>query len=711
MAVIQKIRNRAGLLVAIIIGMALIAFILGDFLTSGGLYFSQRRAEVAEINGKGYSVEVYDRYLSEFVDLKQTEQGGSLDEFAMTQVRNQAWIEFIQDKVMGREYNRLGLSISSDEFNELITGENPHYIVRQFFGNQQTGQVDREAVLGFLSRLEQLNPDDPQKRIWLYYEDYIYNQRKLAKYQNLVTKGLYATSLETEKLISGYNKTVDFNYIVERFTSIPDSLISVSEEDLKSYYKENIENYKQDESRDLRYVVWEVKPSGEDFKAAEKWINDEYQLLVDEAPETSMQYVKSISDIAPENKNFAKGELSEKLDSFAFSSSPGAVYGPYFEDNAYKLAKHSEILHLPDSVSASHILFRIQTQQEYQQYKPLADSLLGLLKDGKANIAELAAKHSMDNSNSSKGGKLDWFKEGMMVQPFSDSCFYGKKGDIFQVGTQYGIHIVKIDDQSKPTKKVRLAVLTREVRASEKTDQMYYSEASAFGAHNNTIEKFNEGVKEIPSKLRYEYGLTPDKDKLANMKGSRELIRWAFIEAKPGQVTNKVWEFENKYVVAILDKVKEKGYIAFEDVKSQIEIEVKKQKKAEKLIAQLKEDGASDINTLASTTGIKVQEASNVNFNISSVPGLTNEEKVIGIASTLEEGAISEPIEGANGVYVLEVTNINVREDNSAMGSFQKSTIERKYVSRLTQRVGYEFQITATLNELAEVEDNRIRFY
>ncbi len=711
MAVIQKIRNRAGLLVAIIIGMALIAFILGDFLTSGGLYFSKKRAEVVEINGKGVSVEVYDKYLKEFVDLKQTEQGGSLDEFATAQVRKQAWIEFIQDKVMGREYSRLGLGVSNDEFNELITGENPHSIVRQLFGNPQTGQVDRQLVLGYLSRLEQLNADDPQKRIWLYYEDFIYNQREFTKYQNLINKGLYATSLEVNKFASGSNKTVDFNYVVERFNSIPDSSISVSEEDLKAYYKKNIENYKQKESRDLRYVVWEVKPSDEDYKAAEDWINNEYKLLAEEAPETSMQYVKSISDVAPSKKNISKGELSESLDSFAFSATPGEVYGPYFEENAYKLAKLSEILYLPDSVSASHILFKVQTQQEYQQYKPLADSLLKLLKEGKGNFAELAARHSMDNSNSSKGGKLDWFKEGMMVQPFSDSCFSKKTGDIFQVTTQFGIHIVKIDDQSRPTKKVKLAVLTREVRPSEKTDQMYYSQASAFGAQNNTAAKFDEAVKEIPSKLRYESGLTPERDNIANMKGSRELIRWAFNDAKPGQVTNKVWEFENKYIVAILDKAKEKGYTSFEDVKGAIEVEVKKQKKAEKLIAQLKAEGASDLDAIASDLGGKVQNASSVNFNSSSVPGLTNENKVIGMASVLEEGKISAPIEGANGVYVLKVTNISERDNNTAMAKFQKSAIERKYSSRLSQRVGYEFKITNTLNELADVKDNRIRFY
>ncbi|MBN1116888.1 MAG: SurA N-terminal domain-containing protein [Bacteroidales bacterium] len=703
MAIIQKIRNRAGLLVALIIGMALVAFILGDFLTSGGIYFSNQRSNIAEINGKGIKFQEFQSYLDNIEEITKAQRGvNSLDEQSVQEVRESAWQSLIREQVMNREYSLLGLSVHSDELFDLISGENPHPTIKQYFTDPNTGVLNRFAIQQYLSQMSQIESDNPQKQSWLYLEDMIYNDRLMTKYNNLLRKGLYATKVDVEKRKNNYNKTVDFSFIVKRYTEIADTAITVNEADLKAYYKAHEQEFEQEESRDIRYIVWEVVPSQEDVKSAEKWINEVAVELKEIDAENAFQYVKANSDLAPTTKNFSPGELPFDIDAWAFNAELGDVYGPYQEGDFYKLAKLAQISYLPDSVRASHILLRIN-QQDYMQKQALADSLVDLLKSGKASFEALASEYSTDGT-AEKGGDLDWFKEGDMVQPFSDSCFMSKKGDIKQAITQFGLHIIKITDQAKPTKKVKLAVLSREIRPSESTDQLYYSQASQFGSKNTTKEKFDAAVNEGTFNLRQQNNLTALTANISGIPHSRELVQWAY-QAKAGDVTPRVYEFENKYVVAVLDKVNKKGFTPFAEVEGIIEQDVKKQKKADKLVAELGNalSTSVDLESLAASVNTRVQSASNIRFTSYSIPNVGVEPKVIAAATNLKEGVLSKPIDGTNGVFVISVNT--VEENQSLPGNYEKTALERSYSSKLYSG------LTETLEELAKVEDNRINFF
>jgi peptidyl-prolyl cis-trans isomerase D len=714
MAIIQKIRNRAGLLVAIIIGMALIAFILGDFLTSGGIYFSQQRQEIAEVYGKGYSYQLYSKFLNERLEIaKSNSRNGTLDEQNRNAVELQAWKDFISEKVMAREYKRLGIEVHDDELIDMITGDQPHYIVQQIFSDQ-TGRLNRDRLNGFLSTLSQIESDDPQKKMWKYYEDIIYTSRKMVKYQNFIRQGLYATSVEANKQSQTFNKTVDFNYVVKRFSEISDSSVVVSESDLKKYYNENIEKYTQQESRDLRYMVWEVLPSDEDYEDVKSWINNEYKGLVNEPVETTMQYVKSISDISPNFSRVTKEELNAPIDSFAFNAEIGDVYGPYFENEAYKLAKLTDIIYIPDSVKVSHIFFNI-TEENYanlQQIRAKADSIVKVLNNGEARFTDMVNKFSEDFITKANNGDLGWIKEGYNGEVFSDTCFLGEKGDIKLTFSDKGIHIVKINNTKGSSKQVKVAVMAREVRPSEKTDQRFYSMAREFGVKNNTSTKFDEAVKTNPSNLRYESNISANKQRIGNIEDSRELIRWAFA-AKEGDVTDKVYQFGNKYIVAILDKARKEGYASLSEVESTVKNEIIKQKKAEKIVEEINQylPSTQGLSDLATNLKTDVRSSSNIRFNNSMIAGIGEEPKLIGAATSLDEGAISETIIGANGVYVIEVTGIQENE-NAQITSYDKINIERGYSRRLNMPgIGGNTQLMDALNKLAKVEDNRVKFY
>lgn len=705
MAIIQRIRNRAGILVAIIIGMALIAFILGDFLTSGGMYFKKQRSYVAVINGDGIDFEEYQSKINELEEITKMQMGvSSLDEQGTEEIRQRTWQEVTQQMVMDREYKKLGLTVHSDELYDLIGGENPHPYIQQFFADPKTGVINRAQLHGFLSQMNQIESDNENKKVWLYIEDLIYADRKITKYRTLLRKGLYATSLETKRRMNEFSKTVDFSYVVKRYTEIADTSVEVSEKDIKAYYKKNKEQYKQKASRDIRYVAWEVVPSENDYNETKKWITEVTSELKNVQVENSWQYIKANSDVAPIQRNYSKGEPSVQLDSFAFNSNVGDIYGPYFEEDAYKVARLIKVVYLPDSVKASHILLQ-PTQENYQQVKAMADSLLKLIKNG-VDFETLARTNSKDGS-AEKGGDLGWFKEGQMVKPFNDTCFEGKKGDVKLVNSQFGIHIVKIVDQSKPSKKVQIGVLTREVRASEATDQTYYAQASAFGGTNTTSEKFNDAVNSDKTlKVQSVSGLSTLDQNVSGIERSRELVRWAY-EAKEGDVTPKVYQFDNKYVVAIVDKVREEGYASVEDVKNMIQIEVRKQKQAEKLLAELNaiKSSAGSLSAIASKLGTEVKKATNIRFSSYSIPELGVEPKLVAAATNLEQSKLSSAIDGTNGVYIIQVDRVELPNEAQVSNSFNRSYAERSYMSKVYTGA------TLALNELAKIKDNRINFY
>ncbi len=267
MAILEKLRVRAGLLLAIVIGLSLLAFVLGDFLNSGGSLFTRSKFEIAEVSGKSIAYTDYETKVNELENIQKMQSGQEgLDEQTIDQIRNVTWENMIQDMLMEKQYDKLGLDVSDDELKDMIAGENPHPAIAQLFTDPQTGVFNRQAFNGFMQRIQNETEESKEKTFYLYIENEIYRQRKYQKYLNLVRKGLYATSLETAKQQEETNRKVDGDYLVQNFNSISDSAIQVTEDDLKKYYKENKNQYKQEESRDIRYVYFEVVPSKADFK-------------------------------------------------------------------------------------------------------------------------------------------------------------------------------------------------------------------------------------------------------------------------------------------------------------------------------------------------------------------------------------------------------------------------------------------------------------
>jgi len=707
MATLQTIRTRAGLLIAIVIGISLAAFILGDLLQSGSSIFQKNQMEIGEINGETIQYPDFQRQVEELGEIyKQNTQQTQLDENSWVQVREQTWQNTVQKIVMGDVYKDLGIEITSEELFDMLQGANLHPIIQQLFRNPNTGQVDRGAVINFLKQLEtSVAPE--QKAYWLYLEKQIVEERTQSKYSNMVGKGLFVTSAEAQESLATGNKTINFDYIALNHNTVTDSAVSVSEKDLKDYYNANKNNFKQEKIRDVEYITYTVKPSAADFKDAETWITDIKDDFANAA--NNIQFVNSNSDVSFDGTWYKKESLPENLATWVFDEGAqlNSVFGPYFENESYTLAKLDSLAMLPDSVKARHILLKPNTQEELLQLQLLADSLKTVIEKG-GNFASLALQYSTDQGSAINGGDLGWFGRGQMVLPFEEAAFKNDENEVSIVTSQFGIHVIQTTDRGKLSQKARVALLVRNVQPSTRTYQDTYAQASKFASENTNAEKFNAAI--VAEKLNKLTATVRENDRdIIGLENARILIRAAY-EAKTGNILtttqgSPIFELGNNFVIGILTKATEEGISTFEESKTRVELAVTKEKKAEYLSkkAAAAIEGKTDLQSVASQLNSSVKNANNINFNSFSIPGLGAEPAVVGTVSSLNVDKISKPIAGNDGVYIVKVTSVseNPNKDVDA---------ERE---RLAQSMGFRAssQVLEAQRKKADIVDKRSKFY
>lgn len=705
MSVLQFLREKAGVLVAGVIGLSLFLFVVSDFFGNGRGQRIQARKyyEIGKIGDETVTYQDYEQQVQSLLEIYKMSGNTNIDETTAESIREQTWQQMIREKILENQYKKLGIGVSSEEVDELVLGNNPHQIVLQLFTDQQTGSFNKSFLVNFLKNTE---VDETAKKYWLFFENEIVNDRMSSKYNSLVSQGLYVTSKQAEFDRNLASATVDFSYIMKNYSSVSDSLVKVSASEIDTYYSNHKESYKRNPLRDIEYVTFDITPSEEDIKAAEDWISktkSEFAAAAD-----PVQFINLTADTRHVGFFVPLSEVPDTLVDFVKKEDLNEIYGPYTEDGTLKIAKLLAVADRPDSVHARHILLSTSQNRTLGMANTEADSLIKVIKSG-TSFNVIAMTNSDDKGSAQLGGDLGWFPEGRMVVPFNNACFAGKKGDIIKVETSFGVHIIEILDQSKKSRKYEIGIIDRKIIPGSATNQRIYSEASQFAGTNDTYEKFNKAIADNKLTKRVANDITPQQKTLPGLDNPRNLIISLF-QAEEGKIIldnsqQAVFEIGNKYIVAYCTKVQEEGIAPEKDVENDIRFVLMKDKKAEIISAEFVKNGqpGRTLDDIAGIMGLTVQEATQINFRSYSVPGAGTEPALISAASVAKQGEVAGPVKGENGVYMLTVNNVT----NSA--SEDLNMLKDRLMTTFQMRGSYEAY--EALRKEANIVDKRYKFY
>ena len=702
MGALGKIRNRSGLLLAVI-GFAMLAFILGDFMQSkrsgsSGTFY------VGEVLGENIHVQNFEKTVDIGIENWKTQNPTSiLTQGVIANVRNQAWNQLTRELIMENEYEKLGLGISDDEWMERISGINVHPEVSkiQAFQDPANGQFDRTKVLAYLQQVEQ-DETGESVRNWLNFQDYLINVIRNAKYDKLVEKGTYINSEEAMISYNEGTQVTTYDYITVPFSSIDDSLVNISSKDIKKYYNKNKEKkYKQELSRDVDYVVFSVVPTLEDDNATkisiENLKNDfanyeDYQTIVRRNTDNT-RAIFSFQNEDELNNDSAFATL--------VSQEKGSVIGPYkINTSTYRITKLVDVQKRPDSVQARHILITPTATKSMDSVKVVINNLKKRVESGQ-DFGFIAQNFSDDQTSAIKGGELGWFAEGQMVDLFNEVCFTSDIDELNIIETQFGVHLVQVMDKSKSIKKYKVAYIDRAVTPSTETYNNYYTEAAQFVSQVVTDNNpFDSIVEKENLVKRSDVNVLPSKEFITGLANSRSIVKW-MNKADVGEVSD-VFEFDNSYVVAILTKENKEGYTPIEEIENNIKEEIKAEKKYEALLAKTEDySNFEDLSEIYNTTIVKDVKGQ---LSSLSVDNLGYVPEVLGAVYGTEVGEISNPIKAQNSLIFVRVT---ARDQYRGEGDF---SAEQK---SMTDKIK-NYSITASFKALqddAGLIDNRSEIY
>lgn len=703
MGLMTFLRNRAGIIIVVLIGFAIVAFLVADAVHYGSGFLRSSGNEVGEVAGKSISYDDYNKQVEQTTNAYRQQTGqSSLNDQMSSMVQEQTWNQFISRLIVDKEIGKLGLSVGEYEVSDLIKGKEPAQQIVQAFTDPQTGQFDRKRLEQTLQMINSPQVTPQMKEEWNNFIGPVIQARLAQKYLSLVQNGIYVNSLDVQDDYTNRNKLASFSYVNLDYASVPDNKVTLSDADYQSYYDANKARFKNDqELRSFEYVTFDAAPSKTDSAQAKTQAE---KLAADlKASTNDSLFVAVNADTKSPMVYQKKGQLGPILDSVIFGKEKGFVYGPYLDNGAYKVAKVEDIRTGPDSVKARHILINPAQAGGNDKALARADSLKKLIEGGK-DFAELAKTFSSDQGSAAKGGELGgFFARGNMVPQFEDAAFNGKKGEFKIVTSQFGVHLIQILDQKGSSQVIKLAIVDKALNASDATRSDAYAKAQTFLAAANN-GSFTEIAKKQNLKVQNAEGQTASSI-VFGLENSRQLIKWAFTADK-SDVSNQVFDCGTKYAVAKLNSISEKGYLPLENVKKQIEQVVRNKVKAKQLTEKLNTalKGAGNIGQVAQKVGRKAMPVQNVVFANPIIPGVAQENKVVGTVFGMQPGKVSKAIEGENGVYAVSVQGF------SKPAPLTNALRQRQQIDQtLQQRSSGE--IFQALKDKANVKDNRVKFY
>lgn len=702
MALIKQIRQRTGLAIGVIAGGLILFLLGGDLLSPNSSIFSSNKNIVGEIAGDDVS---YEEYIAEVEKAKfafQQRTGRVASDTEMVSVREQAWQAMIVDRVFKEEYNKLGLSISDAELVDMVQGKNIVAELRQQLVNPQTGEFDKTQLVTFLQSLETADP--AQQAYWAQQEKLFADSRLRIKYDNLIATAEYATSAEAKQEYKAANAVADVSILFIPYSAVNDSDVKISDLDLTAYLKKNQSKYKSGNTANIEYVSFSILPSGSDSTEVIAQINELTEGL--KIAENDSAFVVRNSESQNAFFTYAPGDiLPEGLTGNVSEFRAGETYGPFITANStYVSYKINSQYEGTPRMKASHILFSTQglDSDAILQVKTQAELVLADVKSN-GNFAVAAQQYGQDGT-AQNGGNLGWFAKADFVEPFANATYAAKSTGLLNelIETEYGFHIIEVTEMPK-TNYTKIATIELELVASDLTRNEAFRNADTFAAEVGNRTEFSKTAESAGYRIIQANNLDANSRNINNIQNAREVVRWAFTEASKEEVSS-VFELDNSYLVATLISRKDEGDATLADVKEQIELIVKNEKKAAIIIEKLK--GKSTMEDLKAVflDDASVNEVPNLKLSTSVIPGIGFAPRAIGAMFGLSNGQITVPIKEDVGIIVAKLNAITPASEIADYTMYQGQLTQNA-----SQRVTY--QVMMALQELAAVKDYRYKFF
>lgn len=663
MALIGKIRENTAF-VLIFIGLGIALFIMMDIMTSnnqGGGVGSLKMGEVGETEINRQEFET---------TLSAVYNGG--DAYAN---RDALWNFYVNEAMVRQEAKSIGLGISDVEMEELVFGPNPSNVIRRNFANPQTGQINRELLTNIQNYINnddidggiqagQLSPNF--RPIWNYQNREVVAQRLQEKVNALVSKGMYAPTWLVQERADAQISSISAAVVKVPFDEILGTDVSVADEDIKAYIDENRSIYfNEQENRVLSYVTFDVVATPSDSAALRT-------KLAELKAEWEGTQMKDDSLFAvSENGSYAgvfygRSALPvDMADRFLNDMEPRTIYGPYLEGNAYKLAKLVDREVVADSVNTRHILISAQTPEQFEAAAATVDSLKTVLERSPSKWTSLAAEFSQDPGSKDKGGLYEGVTPGQFVGPFDDIIFRtGKRGELYAVRTQFGIHLVELLKRSNTSSpRAKVAYIVEPIVPSSDTENDRLEDAQRFLNDHSTLKALQEGVAANNELNVSQTGpLTINTFQIQELGNSgseiKDIICWSF-SADAGEASDRVYTFTdpnlfyvNKHVLVAVNEVIPSGLATVSSVREELTPVVANRLKGKLLSDRM---AGKDLQAIATEFSVEVDTISNVNVTLTNLPGgIGVEPKVSAAIFGTAAQSMSQPVIGNNGVYIVK---------------------------------------------------------
>ena len=716
MAILGKIRERSMFLI-IIIALALFSFVLTGLFDANSPLFNKSTNIVGEINGETISRE-------EFAQLVDQENNRS-NRSNTSQMQNVevSWDNLVREKIYETQLEKSGIVVGEKDVWDQIISQ-PFVQNSPVFKNE-AGIFDEEKFKEYVATLQDNAQESEQGKNewfgWLEFERNIKSNLKLNTYSNLIKAGLGVSLKEGERYYIDQNTKMDIEYVHIPHNFIADSLVTVTDDEIKQYVKDNKKDYTFEPTVNLSFVKFDIKATPEDEKIIEndlmKLINDRNEYS--NAAKTDVKIIgfanatnipeffrENKSDTPFDDKFYTVKQLPKKISDTIAKLNVGEIYGPHKDGLFYKLSKLTAVSKMPDSVKSRHILIPYVgalratgeiTSSEIEA-KTTADSLLTIIKKDKSKFTELAKKLSSDKISGSKGGDLDWYAYGTMTPEFRDFTFEGKTGDIGVVKSPFGFHIIEIQNQKNLQKVVKLATFTRKIEASEDTENAIFQKAETFTSDISSDKDMLEVAKEQKLTIQPLQGIKAMDERVSSLGNQREIVKWAFDKStKENEI--KRFDVDNGYAVVKLTKKTKKG-LNLVSGKFDIREILLKKKKTQMIVEKMT---GQTLEVIAQDFGKTVSSSKAVSLSSPLLPGVGRAPELIGSLTLLEENKLYSPIKLNNGVFAVKILKKEIPKKIENYNSFRNQIL-----TELQKKSSKTYDV---LKKSSDIEDNRATFY